>query len=88
MRRTLSLITLLLAVLVLAQAHPHNTPNCPVGSQFLNLHHGHLTISVGGAVSLTPGIDSLCYNYPLPKPFQQKPGVALAISRFEANPSQ
>jgi len=88
MRLTLSSLLLLVVMLVLSQAHSHNTPTCPVGSQYLTLHHNHLTISVGGTVSLTAGVDSLCYNYPLPSPFQQNPGVALAISQFEANPSQ
>lgn len=81
-------IILLLLALVLSQAHLQTTPVCPVGSQYLNLHHGHLSISVGGVVSITPGIDSLCYNYPLPSPFQERPGVAIAIYNFESNPSQ
>ena len=36
---------------------------------------------------LRQGQDALCYNYPLPKPFQEKPGVAVAVKHMEAQPT-
>jgi hypothetical protein len=74
------LATFLLVALV--HSHPHNTPSCPMGSSFLTLHHGHLTIASGSMVNIQAGIDSLCYDYTLPSPFQQRPGVAMAVSKW------
>ena len=81
-------ILLLLLLATLLQAHSTSASSCPVSSPYLTLHHGHLNVAVGSTVSLQVGVDSLCYDYSLPSPFQQRPGVAIAISRFEANPSQ
>ena len=81
---------LVVTLLVLAFVHSHSvrTPTCPVTSASSNVHHGHINIAVGGMVNLINGVDSLCYDYPLSSAFQQEPGVALAVSRFEANPAQ
>lgn len=76
-----------LIILAIALAHPHPNASCPVPQSYLTLHHGHLNIAQGAAVALTNGVDALCYNYPLPAPFQNRPGVAIAVRRLEANPS-
>lgn len=41
-------------------------------------------ISSSGNVQLTNGQDALCYNYPLPLPFQNRPGVAIAVRQMQA----
>ena len=81
-------IALLLLLIVLSLAHPHPSASCPVPAAYSTLHHGHITISQGGTVSLVSGMDALCYNYTLPVPFKNRPGVAIAIKRMESSPTQ
>lgn len=78
---------LILILIVGSLAHPHPNASCPQSQSYSTLHHGHLTISRGATVSLTNGVDALCYNYPLPAPFQNRPGVAIAVKQLAANPS-
>jgi hypothetical protein len=47
----------------------------------------HITISSSGTVVLQSGVDSLCYSYALPQPFQNRPGIAVAVRHLEAQPS-
>ena len=88
MTNHLKVVLALLLVSALVQSHPNTPAKCPINQGVTTVHHGHLAIGIGSMVSLQVGVDSLCYEYPLPSPFQQRPGVALAVSRFEANPSQ
>ena len=39
----------------------------------------HLTVSLDGILSMTTGVDTLCYNYTLLREFQNRPGVAICI---------
>ena len=78
----------LLLLAVITSTYSYQNPKCPVGSAYSSLYHGHLTVSSGSMVSIQVGVDSMCYEHPLPSPFQQRPGVAMGVSRFEANPSQ
>lgn len=87
--RTVSLILIVTLVLFIASlAHPHTPATCPNPPSISRLHHGHISVQVGGTVSLQSGIDSLCYNYTLPAPFQNRPGVAIAIKSLQAVQSQ
>ena len=68
-----NLILAVLALLLLnASVHAHLQPTarCPTGPGFITLHHGHLAISTNSLVAIQVGVDSLCYEYPLPSPFQ------------------
>lgn len=78
---------LILTIIAVATPHPHPTASCPVAAASTTLHHGHLTIAHGAPIPLTQGEDTLCYNYTLPAPFQNRPGVAIAVKHIEANPS-
>jgi hypothetical protein len=40
-------------------------------------YSGQLTISLTGDIQLVTGTDAICYNYTLPAPFVNRPGVAL-----------
>jgi hypothetical protein len=55
--------------------------------RYLRNNLDHITISSTGTVVLQTGLDALCYSYSLPQPFQNKPGVAVAVKRLEAQPS-
>lgn len=79
---------LLAAITILVIAHPHSTGTCPNPPSYTTFHHGHISVQVGGIVSLQTGVDSLCYNYTLPAPFQNRPGVAIAIRSLQASQSQ
>lgn len=37
----------------------------------------HLTVSLSGALNLTSGVDTLCYNHTLERVFQNRPGIAI-----------
>lgn len=50
-------------------------------------HIDHITISSAGTVVLQAAVDAICYSYALPQPFQNKPGVAIAVKHLEAQPS-
>ena len=86
---TLSLHLFIVVVLFsVVFAHPHPTASCPNPPSYSSLHHGHIAVQIGGAVSLQNGVDSLFYNYTLPAPFQKRPGVAIAIKSLQAAQSQ
>lgn len=78
---------LFIIVLIVALAESSTTPYCPAQSNLNVLLHGHFTISTAGTVNLIPNQDTLCYNYSLPAPFQNQPGVALALPEMAASPS-
>lgn len=80
-------LMLLAAITIIALAHPHVAATCSNPQPYTNMHHGHISVQVGGIVSLQNGVDSLCYNYTLPAPFQNKPGVAIAIRSLQATQS-
>jgi hypothetical protein len=56
-------------------------------SRYFKHNVDHITISSSGSVVLQSGVDALCYSYSLPQPFQNKPGIAVAVKRLEAQPS-
>lgn len=58
--------------------------SCP---RYLQHNLDHITISSTGTVVLQNGVDALCYSYSLPRPFQNRPGVAVAVRRLEAQAS-
>lgn len=83
----LSIVLVLLVALAGAQTYSI-TPFCPNPAPYSTVIHGHLQISLGGVLSLVTSNDVLCYNYTLPAPFQNRPGVAIAVKSLQANPSQ
>ena len=81
-------LILLATITIIVVAHPHASATCPNPPSYTTLHHGHFSVQVGGIVSLQNGVDSLCYNYTLPAPFQNRPGVAIAVRSLQATQSQ
>ena len=80
-------LLLIATITIVAIANPHSTGICPNSPSHTTLHHGHISVQVGGIVSLQKGIDSLCYNHTLPAPFKNRPGVAIAIRSLQASQS-
>lgn len=37
----------------------------------------HITVSLDGVLKISPGVDSLCYNYTLDTVFRNRPGIAI-----------
>lgn len=81
-------LILLALITILVVTHPHASATCPNPPPYTSIHHGHFSVQVGGIVSLQSGVDSLCYNYSLPAPFQNRPGVAIAVKSLQAAQSQ
>jgi hypothetical protein len=88
MNLTHKTIILLTIITIIALGHPHTPATCPNPPPYTTLHHGHISVQVGGIISLQNGVDTLCYNYTLPAPFQNRPGVAIAIRSLQASQSQ
>jgi hypothetical protein len=77
-------LVILLVLLVALAAHPHQRAECPLAN-VNKLFHGtlllildHLRVSsIDGLVRIQNNSDVLCYNYSLPTPFDNNPGVAI-----------
>jgi len=81
-------LILLAIITITVVTHPYTPASCPNPTPYTTLHHGYISVQAGGIVSLQNGVDSLCYNYTLPAPFRNKPGVAIAIRSLQASQSQ
>jgi hypothetical protein len=70
---------LVLSVLILACWADYHVPlgACPDYTGLIQADK--LTVSLSGVLALTQGVDALCYNYTLPKTFQNRPGIAVSV---------